>query len=83
MQKSTESEILKVMEERKISLAALGRSTHVSKEHIFYVLKGKPGEKRNLSQALLSRINEVLDTEFTLSGSQTSDDIPAEDSSRK
>ena len=83
MQETIEASILKVMQEQGVSLAGLGRSTHVTTEHIFYVLKGKPGEKRKLSSKLLARINDALGTDFSLSGQQTSEGTPAADSPTK
>lgn len=71
---SVEKLIIDEIKTRKIALAKLAKIVLVSTPHLFFVLKGSNGQKRNLSPNLLDRINEALDTSFTLSDQQTSED---------
>ena len=59
-----EEKILAELVNQNRSIIGLAREVHVTDRHLYYVLKGKPGEKRKLSVALKTLIEEALGKEF-------------------
>jgi lambda repressor-like predicted transcriptional regulator len=69
-QKTIEEVILATLKERGISINKLSSKTSLNQSHLTKILRppNKGTEKRKLSQPLLDKINNVLNTDFKLDG---------------
>lgn len=64
LEKTIEEKILEEISRRNKSIPWLSEQVFVGFRHLYYVLKGKPGEKRKLSDGLKKRIEAVLGKDF-------------------
>lgn len=62
--KTPEQLIVEEIKRKNKSIQWLAVQVCINYRHLYYVLTGKPGEKRKLSAGLKARIEEVLDKEF-------------------